>query len=105
MIVVEIEPGFADADDAGVPRLGDERCGLHVGMRVGLVRVDADGSPHVPFPLRDGDDLIPFALPRRDVEHRLNARRAGAGEHALLVVDQALIVEVAMAVGEHRAGM
>src|SRR5438309_2571652 len=82
-------------------RLLDKGRRLHVGMGVRLVRMDADRRPDVILSLGDANDVIPLALPRRDVEHRPHPGRARPGEHTLLILDEALIVQMAMTVGEH----
>src|SRR5688500_785724 len=105
MVVIEIEAALADSDDPRVRRPFHQIGGLHVGMGVRLVRMDPDRGPDVALALGEADHLVPFGLAGRDVEHRADARRPGAGEHRLLLLDQALIVEMAMAVGEHGASL
>jgi hypothetical protein len=103
MVVMEIEATLADPDDPLVPRPVDEGRRLHVGMGVGLVGMDADGGPDVALALGKADHLVPFGLAGRDVEHRADAGRPSPLQHRLLLLDQALVVEMAMAVGEHSA--
>ncbi len=68
------------------------------------MRVDADRSPDVALALGEPDHLAPFACARGNVEHRGHARRARALERRGLLLGQALIVEVTVAVGEHGGG-
>src|SRR3546814_9434989 len=53
VVIVEVEAAFADADDARMAGALDEGFGFDVGMGVGLVRVNPDGGPDIPFPLGD----------------------------------------------------
>ena len=63
VVVVEIEPGLADADDFGdAPRERDERGAVGVGLGRGLVRMDADRAPDVGVAL--GDRPYPLELGR-----------------------------------------
>jgi hypothetical protein len=82
-------------------RLLDEGRGLDVRMHIGLVRVDADRRHDVTFPLRDRDHRVPLGGAGRDVEHPGDAGGPRAGEHGLQVLDQALVVQVAVAIDEH----
>ena len=61
LVVIIIEPALADGDHARMVGALDQRRGAEVGMRVGLVRMDADAGPDVGLALGDGDDLAPFA--------------------------------------------
>ena len=82
---------------------GEQRPFAQIGMRVGLVRVDPDAGPDVAFARGGGDHALPLALPGRDVEEALHPRRTGARQHALLILDQALIFKVTMTVDQHQA--
>src|SRR5690348_17270862 len=74
-------------------------------MGVRLMRMDADGGPDIRIAFGDTDDVIPFALARRDVEKALHAAASRCFEHFLLALGQALIVEVAVAIDQpHAAG-
>src|SRR5262245_54727836 len=72
-------------------------------MLLGLVRVDADAGPDIRLALGSGDDVAPLAPARRRVEESLHARRASPFEHCLLVLNQALVVQVAVAIDQHQA--
>ncbi len=101
MIVIIIEPALADPDHAGMLGLLDQGRGLDVRMHIRLVRVDADRRHDVTFPLGHADHRVPFGGAGRDVEHLRHAGRPGTGEHGLLVLDQAFVVQVAVAIDEH----
>ena len=62
LVVIIIETALADGDHARMVGRFDQRRGAKVGMRVGLVRMDADAGPDVGLALGDGDDVVPFAL-------------------------------------------
>src|SRR5438874_1436920 len=69
-------------------------------MRIGLVRVNANAGPDVVVALGDGDDVIPLALAGRDVEETGDAALAGTLQHLILAVDQAFVVQVAVAIDQ-----
>src|SRR5205085_2537214 len=68
-----------------------------------LVRVNADARPDIVLARGGGDHLIPFAPAGRDVEKTADAGLAGAGDHALLVLDQPLVFEMAVRIDQHQA--
>ncbi len=72
-------------------------------MGVGLVRVDADARPDIRLALGQADDLGPFALAGGNVEETADPCFPGTGEDALLVLDQALVIEVAVGIDQHQA--
>src|SRR4051812_47862044 len=67
-------------------------------MAIGFVRMDPDGRPDVIVAFGNADDVAPFALPGRYVEKALDAVIPGVFKHFILTFDQALVIEVAMAV-------
>ena len=75
--------------------------GVDVGMQVGLVGMDADRRHDVILALGRADHRVPFAGAGRDVEHEVDPGRPRPRQHRRLVLDQALIVEVAVAIDEH----
>src|ERR1700712_1014648 len=101
MVVVKVQPGFADRNDLLAFGRGEQGALAHVRVRVGFMRVEADAGPDIRLALGGGDHLFPFALAGRDVEKSADARLAGAGEHALLVFDQAFVLEVTMGIDQH----
>src|SRR5690349_8919845 len=72
-------------------------------MSVSLVRMDSHARPHIRLALGDGDDVTPLPLARRDVEEAGNATFPGFLKHFGLALDQALVIEVAMAVDQPHA--
>src|SRR5690606_1280981 len=103
LVVIVIESGFADPDDAGMAGGLHQRRFAEIGMVVGLMRVNADAGPDVRLAFRGPDHGGPFALPGRDVEERPHPRLAGPREHGGLVLDQSFVVEMAMAIDQHQA--
>ena len=79
---------------------GDELGRIDIGVLVRLVRMDADGGPDVGLALSGGDDVVPLALAGRDVEHGGDTRGAGARQHGLLLLGDAFVVEVAVAIDQ-----
>src|SRR6476619_6042628 len=62
--------------------------------------MNSDAGPDVIVCVGDGNDRVPFALPGRDVEETLDAAGSGVLEYFVLPLDQALVIEVAMAVDQ-----
>jgi hypothetical protein len=100
-VVIIIQAALADADHLGVLGAGDQGLRLHIRVHVRFMRMHADRRHDVGLTLGGGQHRVPFAGAGGDVEHRRDAGGAGAGEHAGLIIDQAGIVEVAVAVDEH----
>src|ERR1041384_3108967 len=69
-------------------------------MSIRLMRVNSDARPHVRVALGDRNDVAPFPLPRGDVEEALNATLAGVRENLVLPLDEAFVVEMAMAIDQ-----
>src|SRR5690242_13553483 len=103
LVVIIIESALADGDHPRVVCGLRERRRTEIGMRIRLVWVHPDAAPDIGLALRQGDDLIPFALPRRDVEKSRDATRPGVVEHFRLPLGQALVIQVAMAIDEPHA--
>src|SRR4051812_43548786 len=72
-------------------------------MRISFVRVHSDARPDVFVAFGDGDDVLPLALPRRDVEETADAAIAGILKHFGLTFDEPFVIEVAMAVDQPHA--
>ena len=102
VLVVEVEPGLADADDLGMARRLDQAVGRALPLLLRLVRMDADRAPDVVVALGDRAHLVELVEPRADGQHARDAGRAGAREHARLVAGKLGKVEMAMAVDQHQ---
>jgi hypothetical protein len=87
VIIVKIEPSFANGDDTRVRRTLDKLRSIHTYMLVRFMWVNADGRPHVGFLFRKTDNLIPLALTRRNVEHGRHAAVSRAGKNLALLLD------------------
>src|SRR5688500_15702760 len=72
-------------------------------MGVGLERMDADRRPDVCIGCGSGDDVIPFALTRGNVEETGDAGGPFIGQHLVPALGQALVIEVAMVVDQPHA--
>ena len=100
--VVEIvEAALADGDDAGVSGELEQRCRVVEALLAGLVRVDADGAEHLGPALGQGDADGPARALGGDVDHSADAGRLGPLDHPGLVLGEARVVEVAVAVDDH----
>src|ERR671913_638259 len=69
-------------------------------MSISLVRMDPDCRPDVWVALRSAEHVAPLALARGYVQETGNAPRSGAGEHFLLTLDKAGIIQVAVAIDQ-----
>ncbi len=72
-------------------------------MGIRLVRVDADAGPDVGVTLGGRDDCAPLALAGLDVEEAGDAALPRVIKHFVLALDQALVIEVAVAVDQPHA--
>ena len=83
-----------------IPCMAITRVGV---LRLSIVGMDADGAEHFRPALGQRDSDRPAGLPGRDVDHDAHAGRLGPADHAGLVLGQARIVEMAVAVDDHAA--
>ena len=104
MVVIIVEPGFADADDLWLVGRGAKFFPGQIDMIVRIVRVNSHAGIHIGRGARRANDLRPFSLLGRYVEKTLHTGIARAIECAHLVFDETFVFEVAMAVDEHQAG-
>ena len=103
MLVVIVEPRFADTDDAGVLGRLEQRVFAEVLMVVRVMRVDTDARIDIGGAMCGLHDLIPLAPLGRDIEERTHTGRSRAIENGVLIFDQALIFKMAMAIDQHYA--
>src|SRR3546814_766426 len=101
MVVIIIQAGLSYADDARMGCALDQLRGIDMRMLVRLMRMDADGRPDVWFAQRGVQHIVPLAFACGDVEHQSDAGATRPFEHILLILDQPLVIQVAMAVDEH----
>src|SRR5437868_7434521 len=103
LVVIIIEAALTDGDHPRMVCGLDERCGAKIGMGIGLVGMDSDAGPNIRLALRDGNDIVPFALSGGDVEKPRDSAFAGIFKHFCLALDEALVIEVAVAVDQPHA--
>lgn len=96
MLVIIVETGLTDPDHLGVVDGGAQPVLVHMLVLVRIVRVDPDAGEHVVIALSGGDDVVPFALAGRDVEKASDTGLPRAIEHGVLLLDEALVIEVAV---------
>ena len=101
VLIVEIEPGFADADDLGMVRGLDQPVGGALPLLLRLVRMNADRAPDVAVTLGNGPDPLELVEARADRQHATDAGHAGACQHRLFVAGKLGKIEMAMAVDQH----
>src|SRR5690606_17393570 len=97
-VVIVVEPCLTDSDDPRVLSRCEESRFSEIRVLLRLVRMDADARPHVGLALGCGHYVSPFALPGGDVPECLHSRISCTAQHGGLVLDQAFVVEVAMAI-------
>src|SRR3979490_3293282 len=85
VLVIEIEPGLADADDLGMARRLDQAVGRALPLLLRLVRMNADRAPDVLMTLGDGAHLVELVESRAHGQHARDAGCAGARQHTGLV--------------------
>ena len=101
LVVIIIETGLADGDDARVMACGDKRRGVGIGMFISFMRVNADTGPNTFVRVGNADHAVPLAFPAGNGEKAAHPGAAGAGQHTGHIFAQAGVVEVAMAVDQH----
>jgi hypothetical protein len=87
VIIVKIEPSFANGDDTRVRRTRDKFGSINAYMLVRLMWVNADGRPHVRFLFRKANNLVPLAFARRNVEHGRHTAVPCARKNLALLLD------------------
>ena len=100
-VVVVIEPGFADGNDARVLCQAHDIVERHVGFLACLMRMCADRAPDAIVGLDDLPQLLEAAHARRDRHHRADAGRRGALDERRAIRLEVREVEMAVAVDEH----
>ena len=103
VVIVEIKPGFADAHHfrmAGQFNQFPNRC---PGLFSGVMRMNADGAINVVVGLGDRLDPVELGQPGADGHHMPDAGGLGALEHGRQFFGEVRIVQMAMAVDEHKA--
>src|SRR5260221_7513108 len=85
VLIVEIEPGLADAHDLGMLRGLDEAIGRALSLLLRLVRMNADRAPDVVMALGNGANALELVEPGADRQHARDAGRASPRKHARLV--------------------
>src|SRR5205085_6323018 len=98
-----IEAALADSDDARMVSGFDQGRGAKVRMRVGFVGMHADACPDIAMALGDGNDVIPFALPGRDVEEPADAANPRIFKHFVLAFGEAVVIQMAVTVDQLHA--
>src|SRR5947209_11831479 len=102
VVIVEVEPGLADAND---PRMRRERREvLDARLRVigGFMRMHPDRAPDVLIRFGDRAHRRKFVEPGANRHHRADPRGAGAFDDRLALFREIGEIEMAMAVDQHR---
>src|SRR6476646_9932259 len=72
-------------------------------MGIGFMRMDSDAGPDIRLAFGDGDDGIPLALAGRNVEEARHTDSTRVFKHLRLALQQAFVIEVAVAVDQLHA--
>src|SRR5262249_38931761 len=102
-VVIIIEAALADRNHAEMVRSFDERRCPKIGVSICFVRMNAYARPDVRMALRHANDVTPFLPPCRDIEETTNAFFTRIFKDFVLALDEAFIIEVAMAVDQPHA--
>src|SRR5690348_5835609 len=73
LVVIIVETALPNRDYARVIRGLNQRRRAEVWMRVSFMRMDPDAGPDVRLTFGNADDVVPFALARRDIEEASDA--------------------------------
>ena len=101
VVVVEIQPGLADADHLGMRRHAHQVRGAHLRLLGHVVRMDPDRAPDPLVVLRQRANRVELGHPRADGLHGADARLGRTREHAVEVVAEVGKVQMAVAVDQH----
>ena len=101
VVVVVVEPGFADRHDLRIGGEPHKVSGRHVGFFGGIVRVGADRAVDPRIALDQIPELREARDPRRDGHDGLDSSRAGAIEDRVAILVEVGEIEMAVAVDEH----
>ena len=103
VVIVEIKPGFADAHHFRVVCQFNQFPNRGSGLFSGVVRMNADGAINVFVGLGDRPDPVELGQPGADGHHMPDAGGFGALEHGRQLFGEVRIVQMAVAVDEHKA--
>ena len=101
VVVVIIEPRFADRDDFRVPRMGDQIVRRDVQLFVRIMRMRADRAKNIGKALCDRQHAGEAAHARRDGDKAPDAGVSGARDDRVELAGKIGKVEMAMAVDQH----
>src|SRR6185436_1525109 len=101
VVVVEIEPRFAEAHNLLVLALLEQRLGRRQRLDRGLMRMDAHGAMDVGRAFGDRPHAWKSRKPRSDRQEVPHTLRARGTEHAVDLAGEVGKVEMAVAVDKH----
>src|SRR5476649_2926650 len=85
VLVIEVEPGLADADHLGMARRLDQPFGGTLPLLLGLVRMDTNRAPDIAVTLGDRPHALELVEPRADGQHAGHTGGARARQDACFV--------------------
>src|SRR5690606_18221131 len=103
LVVIVIEPGFADSDDLGMFGCLGQLGLAQIGMTVRLVRMDTDAGPDIRLARGGADNPVPLAAAGGNIEEPANTGLPCPLQYACLILYQPFIFEMAMAIDQHQA--
>ncbi len=101
IVVVVVEPGFAERDDLGVTRAENEIGGGQIELFVRIMRMRADRAKNVGKALGDRQHSVMTANARRDGHDAPDTDVARASDHGVELGGEIGKVEMAVAIDEH----
>ena len=101
LIIMIIEPGFADADAFRVARQLDQAILRHFGFFMGVMRMCADRAKDFLIGFSDDGDRTKSLRAGRNSDHPLEVGGAGAFDHGITLGGEIRKIEVAMTVDQH----
>ena len=101
VVVVEIQPGFANPDHLRMLRHPNQVVGRHLRLLGDVVRMDPDRAPNRFMSLGQAADRIELGHPRADGLQGADPGLRRARKHAIEIVAEVGEVEMAVAVNQH----
>ena len=102
LVVVVVEPRFADADAFRVTREGHEPFHRDIGFLCSLMGMSPDREEHVGVAFGDGRDVIVARHAGRNRDDPADPRCSGSRHHGIDLGSKLRKIEMAVAVGQHQ---
>ena len=104
VVVVIVEPGFADRHHLGMARRRHQVGGRNIELLVGVMRMGSHRAVDVGESLRNRKQIALLLHPRGDCHHAPHAGILGAADNGVELAGEIRKVEMAVAVDQHGHG-